>query len=271
MKCKICGRIFPQWSGLQRHISRKHMPYLAYWAKYEGKSNFSKRHLRKMYFKEKKSTPMISEELNIMKQTLLKLMRFYGIRLRNPSSATKNQIARDGLWNKGKTKEDHPSIMRYAQARRGRNNPYFTAPGFEDRQRKSRERFRGIHRASCHNPTPKSTEGRMSAILDSAKIQYLQHFYTKYKSTWRIFDFLIEGILTLEMQGNYYHANPIRYKPGDLIVVSKKVKTAKDIWDYDEDKKQLAISKGYHYLAIWEDKFVLLSDTEALVKIREML
>ena len=60
MECKICEKEFPRWDSLKRHISTNHYPYLAYLAKHEGKSNFSKKHLRKMYVKDKKSTPMMS-------------------------------------------------------------------------------------------------------------------------------------------------------------------------------------------------------------------
>ncbi len=160
--CLVCSKRFDSRTSLERHIGTSygkekepmHMPLLVYKAKHENQLRFSKRCLYKMYEKEMKSTVMISEELGVNKRTLLSTMHYYKIKLRNISEAAKNQSDRDGIWNKGKTKDDHPSIMKYANSRLGKNNPYYTAPGFEERQRKNRERFLGIHRQQCHNCSP---------------------------------------------------------------------------------------------------------------------
>lgn len=247
------------------------MPILAYMSEYEDKQEFSKKNLERMYITQKLSTPKISEQLGINKATLIRTIHYYGIRMRNISEATKNQLSRDGLWNKGKTKKDHPSIKRYADSRKGKNNPYYTAPGYEERRRKNKEHFKGIARNPSGSYFPKTTEVRMAKILGSQKIQYLPHFYVKYKKTWRIFDFLVEGRLIIEMQGNYYHANPRRYSANDLIVIYKKKRRAEDIWEYDEDKKQLALDLGYMYTAIWEDNFCDMTDVEVLPLIYKLL
>ncbi len=272
-KCKICEKEFDKRISLEKHVGtsfgkekkKRHCPLLVYFAKYEGKSEFSKRALKKMYLKELKSTPMIADELNIHKAALLSAMHYYGIEMRNTSSAAQNQIARDGIWNKGETKFTHPSVKKYADSRKGKNNPYFTAPGFEERQRKNRERFLGIHRKQCHKRMPKSTEGRMAKILDAAGMQYLRKFCIKHPGgTWRLYDFLIEGTLIIEMQGNYYHANPKMYDPGDEIVVARTRRQAKDIWQYDADKERLGKELGYEYLVVWEDDFVAMTDDNVL-------
>ena len=48
------------------------------------------------------------------------------IAIRNTSEATKCWVESiGGVWNKGLTKEEHPSIKLYADSRMGKNNPFF--------------------------------------------------------------------------------------------------------------------------------------------------
>jgi len=270
-KCAICGAEFEKEISLKRHVSvsfaisdNGHLPWLVYLNKYCERKEFSKKSLRKMYETEMMSTPMISKKLGLNKQTLLRAMHYYGIHLRSASEASKNQFDRDGIWNKGLTKNSHPSIKQYADSRRGKNNPYWTAPGLEERRQKNADRAMSRLQDGRGNRQPKSTELRMVKILDIAGIQYVRNFAIKYKKTWRLYDFLIEGVLAVEMQGNYYHANPKMYEPDDKIVIARHSRKASDIWEYDEKKKQLAIDNGYKYLAIWEKDFVAMSDKEAI-------
>jgi len=283
-KCKICGKEFDKRISLERHITssygkekkKKHFPILIYKCKYEKDRRFLRCNLKKMYTKEKKSTLIMKEELGVNKKTLLDTMRYYKIKLRNTSESTINRIERDGLWNKGLTKYDHPSIMKYAKQRLGKNNPYYTAPGFRKREKRNLEILKKAWGSFHSNRDPASTEKRMAKILDDNNIFYIRNFslnfYKNGKTKWRLFDFLIEGRLLLEMQGNYFHANPKMYSPEDRIVVAKSSrKMAKDIWEYDRVKKQLGVDSGYKTEELWEDDFVGMSDKEVVKKINKYL
>lgn len=276
--CKICGAQFELRISLERHVSisysrgdKIHCLLLEYKCKYENDFRFSKENLHKMYYDDRKSTPMITEELQINKATLIRLMHHYGFVLRNFAEATSNQILRDGLWNKGKTKLDHPSILKYANSRMGKNNPYYTAPGFEERRINNIMRFKGIEQKASGSNNPKTTEARMVKILDSKNIQYVRHFSIKYKDSWRSYDFLIDGHLIIEMQGSYYHADPKRYKSDDVIVVARKKRCAREIWDYDTEKENLAKLMGYDYLTIWESDFCEMTDEDVVVCLKKKI
>ena len=52
-------------------------------------------------------------------------MRNNNVEIRNTSEATKCWADKVGVWNKGLTKNDHPSIMKYAESRIGQNNAYY--------------------------------------------------------------------------------------------------------------------------------------------------
>ncbi len=282
-KCKICGKSFEKRISLERHITssygkekkKKHCPILVYKCKYEKDRRFSKYNLKKMYVKEKKSTPIMKEELEINKRTLLDTMHYYKIKMRNISEASKNQIERDGLWNKGLTKYDHSSIMSYAEQRKGRNNPYYTAPGFEKRKKRNLEILKKMWKQFNANRNPKSTEKRMVKILDQNNIYYIRNFSLSYyengKTKWRLFDFLIEGILLVEMNGNYFHANPKMYEADDEIMIAKRKRKAKDIWEYDAKKMKLGGDSGYKTLVLWEKEFVEITDKEVIKILNELV
>lgn len=282
-KCKICGKEFMKQSSLERHVfgtyakekKKKHCPLLVYKCKYEGDRRFSKYNLKKMYFDEKKSTPIMKDELNVHKKTLLDTMHYYKIELRNTSEATKNRIERDGLWNKGLTKYDHPSIMSYAKKRLGKNNPHYTAPNFEKRKKRNLEILKKAWEHFNKNRNPKSTEKRMSKILDDMGLLYIRNFslsfYENGKTKWRLFDFLIENILLVEMQGDYFHANPKMYDAEDDVIIHRIKKKAKDIWEYDAKKIELGKRRGYKTIVLWEDDFKGMIDKEVINLIKEIL
>jgi hypothetical protein len=282
-KCKICGKEFKKRVSLERHVTssygkekkKKHCPILVYKWKYEKDNRFSKKNLIKMYVKEKKSTPMIKEELQVNKKTLLDTMHYYGIKMRSVSEASVNQIERDGLWNKGLTKYDHPSIMSYAKQREGMNNPYYTAPNFEERKKRNLEILKKAWKSFNNNRNPKSTEKRMAKILDQNNIYYIRNFSLSYyengKTKWRLFDFLVEGKLLIEMNGNYFHANPKFYNKDDEIVIHKSSRKAKGIWEYDAKKMKLGKDSGYKTIVLWEADFIGMSDKEAFYKIENLI
>lgn len=279
--CKLCNQVFDSELSLKRHISIKYgkgdlvhsMPYYAYLAEYESKIEYSKSNLYKMYVQDKMSTLLISEHLSMNKITLLNLMKFYEIEFRNSSERSKVQNERNnGPWNKGKTKHNHRSIMSYANSRKGLNNPMHTAPGFEERMRKFRKAAKKGQEAFISSRNPKTTESRIDNILTLHKIGFVRNFAVHDDDgSWRLVDFLIEGCLAIELQGNYFHANPLQYGPEDTIKIAKQEKKAKDIWAYDERKRQLIVSKGYNYLAIWESEMKERTDRELYDSIMENL
>lgn len=276
-KCQICGKTFENDNSLYRHVGtrykkerqRIHCSVTSYLLKYDQRC--IKSNLERMYYQEMKSTPQISKELGIAKQRLLFVMHEHGIQLRGLSEAAKNQLKRDGLWNKGQTKDTHTAVKKYADSRRGKNNPYYTAPGYEERHRKNCQRFKGIANKVLGNRNPKTTEARMCKILDGCGLQYIRNFCIRFGDSWRLYDFLIEGELIVEMQGNYYHANPNKYSADDLIVVAKKKRKASEIWEYDAKKKQLAIDSGYTFFVLWEKDFSGMIDDEVVAEIGQHL
>lgn len=87
------------------------------------------------------------------------------------------------------------------------------------------------------------------------------------------YDILINNTKKIiEVQGDYWHANPNKYKTNDLIV-NKKLGTvsAKEIWDKDLEKKNRAEKLGYSILYIWESDIKKKSKSNLKVSILDFL
>ena len=65
--------------------------------------------------------------------------------------------------------------------------------------------------------------------------------------------FIPEINLIIEYNGDYWHCNPKKYESNYYHKYKKK--TAKEIWEYDKNKIDLLIEKGYNYEIIWESDF----------------
>lgn len=89
-------------------------------------------------------------------------------------------------------------------------------------------------------------EKLFALILDILNIEYeKQKPVKKYKC-----DFYIPKYnLIVEIDGDYWHANPKKYKANDIIGPSKKI--AKKIWESDKTKTHDLLNEGYKVLRYW--------------------
>ncbi len=72
-----------------------------------------------------------------------------------------------------------------------------------------------------------------------------------------IYDFYFPQLhKILEVQGDYWHCNPTRYKPGSIVKMAGLGNIIVDhIWDCDALKKRSAEKQGYQVIALWESDF----------------
>lgn len=90
-------------------------------------------------------------------------------------------------------------------------------------------------------------EDEIIKMLENMGIEAIPNFRIETK----IFDIYIPKFnLLIEYNGDYWHCNPIKYDENYLH--TKKNKTAKELWEYDANKLDLAIKNGYTCEVIWE-------------------
>lgn len=102
-------------------------------------------------------------------------------------------------------------------------------------------------------------EVRMQRILMGLGLSFCWQKWVRRKS----YDFHITGTdLLVEVQGDYWHANPKIYRPGHLLDYHGLRLTAGDVWKRDEEKRKNAEKYGYRIGYLWESEMKQLSDDE---------
>lgn len=313
-KCKICGTSLKRGSG---HIKAKHgISTLEYVTQYEGVditslylSGLSAQDIS-LHIKHRVSG------ISPIKKDILKYLREKGVEVRNTSRAMKVWNEKNGgVWNKGLTKEDHPSIARQAAKVKGKNNSYYKMA--EESRAKTRwweykeadeiaqirqkmgetlkKKIRNGEVVPYHYLNPEwakyNLERRMEGYkqwqMDGNKVKFgncslmekriagfldeLGYKYIRQKSFGRYrYDYCLEEQkLVIEYNGDYWHCNPKLYEKE--YVNLKKGKTAKEIWEYDKIKLDLAIEKGYDVIVFWENDFKRLTNREIVEEINEAI
>jgi G:T-mismatch repair DNA endonuclease (very short patch repair protein) len=106
-------------------------------------------------------------------------------------------------------------------------------------------------------------ELKICEFLDLLDITYTRQFKIKkpkeqqgkYNNKFYFYDiYLNDYNIILEINGDYWHANPQKYQANDIISYIYGAKTAQDIWNRDKIKNDYAINNGYKLIIIWENE-----------------
>lgn len=108
-----------------------------------------------------------------------------------------------------------------------------------------------IHRLALLNSGKRITKLNLllyDALTDD-KFEYIKEFYIKDNKRKYFYDVKVGNIL-IEINGDYWHANPTKHDK-DWYNVQRK-QHAREIWKQDLIKKNIAIENGYKFITIWE-------------------
>lgn len=115
---------------------------------------------------------------------------------------------------------------------------------------------------------------KFQQMLDSLNIQYKSEFKLQYddennQPKFLYYDFLIENYI-FEINGDYWHASPKIYKETDLIKYpGNLILSAKEVWERDLFKKDLAELNGYKVIYFWESDINNIETWNKIVKLFE--
>lgn len=306
MICKLCNK---EYKNLGRHVcvhyknkKTKSKKMLYFHDMYQNKYNIIYE-----YLKNKKSANQISIEINkqfdifpIQKNDILNFLKYMCIKTRTTSEAGKAYYKDNPVWNKGLTKCDHESIKKYADSRKGKNNPIYSLTEKEREEKiyywkfKSSEELleirnkisktlkegyssgrikhisdtdpekyaeihdkmlKGYHDALRNGKIKRQSyssryEKRIANILEELNIEFVQQ--KSCNKRYR-YDFFIEKLgLYIEFNGDYWHANPKIFN--ENYFHPHKQMLAREIWEYDKDKRVNVINNGYNLITIWENE-----------------
>lgn len=111
---------------------------------------------------------------------------------------------------------------------------------------------------------------KIASRLENIGINFETEFILKTNNRSYFYDFLI-GTKIVELNGDYWHANPEKYRADDLIIYpGKRILRAAEVWKKDEEKIHCANNAGFEVLIFWEKEINKTPDNVVL-KILESL
>ena len=111
-------------------------------------------------------------------------------------------------------------------------------------------------------------EKRVGKIL----VEMGVNFETQFELKGKVYDYYIKGVnILIEVNGDFWHANPRKYKATDIIPFPKKEVIAESLWKKDEKKLNIALKSGYKVLPLWEMDIRPLDDIELELFITEKI
>lgn len=219
------------------------------------------------------SLPMLKEKYNIDSKSVVFLLDFLKISKRNISDSCKlissikhkeTCLRKYGVTNVSKVKEVKLKKSKTSLEHYGVDNIWKTKDYYE---KHSHKRFETM---SKNNIFDSNLEKRVLNMLEELNLSFIRQF--RFKGYNHPYDFKFnDSNIILEVNGNYWHANPNFYKANDIVPLPKNKIEAKKIWERDKKYIDYAIKKGYFVIIIWEDKINLLNDSELKKYIVELI
>jgi G:T-mismatch repair DNA endonuclease (very short patch repair protein) len=109
-----------------------------------------------------------------------------------------------------------------------------------------------------------SQEIRIQSILNEMGISYTANGFL-YAYNW---DFIFKNKVIIEVQGDFWHGNPKRYKKGDILLNGLTVDM---VWNKDYRKKKKVENYGYRVYYLWETDINNMDDCELKETLIKML
>ena len=140
---------------------------------------------------------------------------------------------------------------------------------FVNRQIEWIKKWKDLYYAGAFSTAPLTLNNNRYSKPSIELFTVLSNFYID--ACWGINEYFISGIPNyfydftlinsrkiIEFNGSYWHCDPEKYDADYFHFVRKMY--AKDIWAFDDLKKQRAINNGFVLLTIWENEFKLFPE-----------
>lgn len=248
-------------------------------------------YLKNAYSVRKLSLPEIQKEKGIGFRACSLLLRHFNIPIRTISESRKTDIAREKIKKSFLTKlgVENPSQLQSVKEKKRQTflnhygvdniwkskqycewlNNYmldkygcrrFASPEVtsktiknwwktlspEDKEKKIKEQLKNLHKSTT---LQNNIEVKVTLSLDYLNLPYERYFHIgRY-----VADFYVKSFnLIIECNGDFWHANPTKYKATDTLKFPGKPITASELWDRDKKKIDEYHKRGYSVLTLWE-------------------
>jgi len=253
-KCEICGKSYKAITN--SHLKSHNVTTKEYKEMYPDSimGNFDRfndwRHSEANMLNCKKMTEMVYNTPEIREK-----------RKKSCQAATKKESYRNKMSKLGKEVAKRPERQEFFKKAKERVTDWMKLSNYErwvikygKKEADQRQLEWSNKNKLPSNSTNTKPEIMFIEILNSLAIEFVQQkSVKKYKC-----DFYIpEYNVIVEIDGDYWHANPEKYQPEDLIGGKKLL--AKDIWEKDRIKSKAIIDEGYVLKRYWASELKNIS------------
>lgn len=148
-------------------------------------------------------------------------------------------------------KHTNESKKQISKSRKGKGVGESNSMSNPEHRQKVTEKF--LERIRLNPTKHKNRSKNEINVYNIIKNKYKESKYSFVVKPYICDIFVPDLNLIIEYNGDYWHCNPNKYKPDYYHKIKKK--TAKEIWDYDDNKIDLIKTKGYYLEIIWESDF----------------
>jgi G:T-mismatch repair DNA endonuclease (very short patch repair protein) len=221
------------------------------------------------YFKIKRRSGSESSILISVPKQKITMKKNYGVEWSSQLESVKElkrqknieKFGVDNIWKSNWFKENQDRFFfdKHGMDRSEYNKQYWNSLPEED---KKEHILKSLTKSSIES----SIELKIKAILDIMNIQYISQMkiFGKLGNIY-LFDICVGNIL-IEVNGDFWHANPNKYKSGDILRIPGREKTSEEIWKRDQNKRLDAEKKGFNVVYLWEC-FIRKSSNEELIEV----
>lgn len=254
--------------------------------------NITEEYLRDAYINKQLSLPDIKKEKGIHFKACSLLLRHFNIPIRTISESRLTKVGKikikqsfvsklgvenpsqlesvkekkrrtfiknygvDNIWKSKKYYEwlDNYMVLNYGRKRitpnpveiSGNMKKWWENLSVKDKEKKIKEQLKKLHKASSFE---NRIEMMIAYALDNLGISY-ERFYLVGRL---VADFYIKQFnLIIECNGDFWHANPIKYKAEDVLNFPGKSVKVIAVWEKDKKKIDVYKKRGYGVITLWE-------------------
>lgn len=261
----------PEWKKYKEEILTKDFLYKEHWVKGKSCNEIAKEHnirsscsINKLLNKYGLGTRNIKQSKNtkrVKEKTEKTNIERYG----EPHNFSKNHPSRKKWEQRLKDDEGISNVFQRESVKRKIVAHHIEKYGYENHmqssefQKKFFDKYEEKHGYRYPIQSPNNKFGGTVSKPQLKVLNELQKRGYKLKKEFTIYPYRVDIILEkrkkiIEVYGDYWHANPNKYKADDKIQFPKQtnITSVKEIWDRDSNRISYIENAGYDVFIAWE-------------------
>lgn len=210
-----------------------------------------------LYMIQEYSLPDFKEQFGLPYNQTALLLKYHNIPKRNISDSKKTKRVKQKVETTNVERFGYVNASQSPIIKNKKKNTFLNNYGVDNIFKN--ENFKKYQRQRASGK-PSALEHRIATTLMDMGIGFTSQKWLNFKC----YDFKLTGTkILLEINGDYWHANPLIYKEDELISYPGGALIASAVWARDTIKVENATKYGYNVITIWESE--MMQDLPTLI------